>query len=203
MLNFVFNLLFLSPLIVLGVNVFERHNLILNSIGAFPEEYEAFDKIILLLSLGYSLLVLCTTIQVVSYYYFNGKYHPFAMIVMPEQKCKWVFSFLYFTQHIVIFSVFQLRYTKKSRWHLWAKPLPINLLLHYFSTLKNVSQITKSVCVLFPSIMQESGQIAIFFDRVINKIMHAAQFHSVQNLLIQSLCKQANKRKMYLSISFW
>ena len=99
MLNFVFNLLFLSPLIVLGVNVFERHNLLLNSIGAFPEEYEAFDKIILLLSLGYSLLVLCTTIQVVSYYYFNGKYHPFALIVMPEQKCMGVFVFLYFTLH--------------------------------------------------------------------------------------------------------
>ena len=69
------------------MNVFERHNLLLNSIGAFPEEYEAFNKLILLLSLGYSLLVLCTIIQVVSYYYFNGKYHPFAIIVMPEQKC--------------------------------------------------------------------------------------------------------------------
>ena len=45
--------------------------------------------------------------------------------------------------------------------------------------------------------MQETGQIAIFFDRVINKIMHAAQFHSVQKLFIQSHCKQSEQRKMY------
>ena len=50
--------------------------------------------------------------------------------------------------------------------------------------------------------MQESGQIAIFFDRVINKIMHAAQFHSVQSLLIQSLCKQANKEKCICQFPF-
>ena len=88
MVNFMFNLFLLSPLIILAINVFERHHLLLNSIGAFPEEYEAFNKIILLLCLGYTLLMLCTIIQIVSYYLFNGKYHPFALIVLPEQKCK-------------------------------------------------------------------------------------------------------------------
>ena len=34
----------------------------------------------------YSFLVLLTIIQGVSYYLYNGRFHPFAMIVMPETK---------------------------------------------------------------------------------------------------------------------
>ena len=102
MLNFVTNLFLLSPLIVLGksfrfcnttllrninaigINVFERHALLLNSIGAFPEEEQAFIHIILMIILGYSFLILLTIIQVVSYYFCNGQFHPLAMIIMPE-----------------------------------------------------------------------------------------------------------------------
>ena len=32
----------------------------------------------------YSFLVLLTIIQVVSYYLYNGRFHPFALIVMPD-----------------------------------------------------------------------------------------------------------------------
>ena len=35
----------------------------------------------------YPLLVLLTIIQVVSYYLYNGRFHPFALIVMPEKNC--------------------------------------------------------------------------------------------------------------------
>ena len=104
MLNFVTNLFLLSPLIVLGdyfwfclwlytsltninfagINVFERHALLLDYIGAFPEEEQAFINIKLMIILGYSFLIFLTIIQVVSYYFCNGRFHPFAMIIMPE-----------------------------------------------------------------------------------------------------------------------
>ena len=70
----------------LGYNIFERHDIIVNSIGAFPEEIQAYEKIQMMIGLGYSIIVFLTIIQVVSYYLYNGKCHPFAMIVMPEQN---------------------------------------------------------------------------------------------------------------------
>ena len=85
MLNFAINLMLLTPLIILSINIFERHDLLLNTIGTFPEENQAFLHIKLMLALGYSLLVLMTMVQVVSYYYCNGRFHPFATIVMPEE----------------------------------------------------------------------------------------------------------------------
>ena len=104
MLNFVTNLFLLSPLIVLGksirfcnttlltninsigINVFERHALLLDSIGAFPEEEQAFININLMIIFGYSFITLLTIIQVVSYYFCNGRFHPFAVIIMPEPE---------------------------------------------------------------------------------------------------------------------
>ena len=85
MLNFAINLLLLTPLIILSINIFERHDLLVNTIGTFPEENQAFLHIKLMLALGYSLLVLMTMVQVISYYYCNGRFHPFATIVMPEE----------------------------------------------------------------------------------------------------------------------
>ena len=66
--------------------MFERHALLLDSIGAFPEEEQAFINIKLMIILGYSFITLLTIIQVVSYYLCNGRFHPFAMIIMPEPE---------------------------------------------------------------------------------------------------------------------
>ena len=87
MLNFAFNFLLLSPLIILGINVFDRHDLLVNSIGAFPEEFEAFHGIKVLLGVGYTGLLLMTVLQIVSYYLYNGKCHPFAtLIILPQES---------------------------------------------------------------------------------------------------------------------
>ena len=86
--NFAFNLFLLSPLIILGINIFERHDVLVNSIGALPQEIGAFYKIQWFIGLGYSLLLVVTIVQLVTYYLYNGKYHPFAKIVMPDRKCK-------------------------------------------------------------------------------------------------------------------
>ena len=87
LINFAFNFLLLSPLLILGVNVFERHNLLVSSIGAFPEEFEAFEGIKVLLGVGYTALLLLTLLQIVSYYLYNGKFHPFAaLIILPHDS---------------------------------------------------------------------------------------------------------------------
>ena len=105
LLNFGFNFLLLTPLIILGryylmlhsevmlhyaylfagINIFERHDILQKTIGAFPEEIEAYEQIQWMIGLSYSLLLLLTLVQIVTYYLYNGRFHPFAMIVMPEQ----------------------------------------------------------------------------------------------------------------------
>ena len=88
MINFSFNMLLLTPLITLGVNIFERQDILVNSIGAFPEETYAFRQIIAMIVVGYSLLVLLTIIQTLSYLLYNDKFHPFARIIYPDSRCK-------------------------------------------------------------------------------------------------------------------
>ena len=60
----------------------------IESIGAFPEEYKAYMQIIWMIYLGYTLLVVLTVVQIVSFYLYNGRFHPFAAIIMPDQKCE-------------------------------------------------------------------------------------------------------------------
>ena len=106
-LNFIFNIFMLIPLVILGkhqvhmkilihysfttfsdslsgTNIFDRHDILVNSIGAFPEEIAAYEQIKLMIGFSYPILVLLTAIQIVSYNLYNGRYHPFAIIVMPK-----------------------------------------------------------------------------------------------------------------------
>ena len=71
-----------------AIHVFERHSILQNSIGAFPEELQAYEVVKLMLIIGFSLLVLLTICQLVLYYLYNGKYHPYSNIVLPNRKCK-------------------------------------------------------------------------------------------------------------------
>ena len=73
--------------------MFERHDILLNTSGPFPKEFEAMDKIKLLIGLGYLFLVVLTIVQVVSFYLYNKRFHPFARIVMPDptSKLSWLF----------------------------------------------------------------------------------------------------------------
>ena len=86
MVNFGVNLFLLIPLVVLFTSVEERQGVLVESIGAFPEEYHAYGQIKLMVGLGYSTLVILTILQVVTYYLYNGIFHPFAAIVLPEYK---------------------------------------------------------------------------------------------------------------------
>ena len=88
LLNFAFNLLLLTPLVILGINIFARHDVLVNSIGAFPEETTAYEQIKWMIGLSYPLLVLLTITQMVTYYLYNGRFHPFALILEPKPKIK-------------------------------------------------------------------------------------------------------------------
>ena len=51
------------------------------SIGILPEEFEAFECMKLLLGLGYGMLLFLTMVQIVSFYLYNGSWHPLAEII--------------------------------------------------------------------------------------------------------------------------
>ena len=72
----------------LGKNIFERQEVLVNSIGAFTVEFEATQQIINMIALSYIFLVVFTIVQVVTFYLYNGRYHPFSIVVMPNEKCK-------------------------------------------------------------------------------------------------------------------
>ena len=86
LINFGFNLILLSPLIILGINVSYRHSILINSIGALPQEIEALHQIQLMIGLSYTCLLVFTLVQVVCYYFYNGKCHPFAAIILPAKE---------------------------------------------------------------------------------------------------------------------
>ena len=45
----------------------------------------AYKQIRWMIGLSYSLLLLLTLVQIVTFYLYNGRFHPFALIVMPKQ----------------------------------------------------------------------------------------------------------------------
>ena len=84
--NFGFNAFLLSPQIILAINIFDRHGILVNSIGAFPEEIQAYEQIKVMLGASYGLLVIGTVLQVGLYHLYNGQYHPFALILDQKNK---------------------------------------------------------------------------------------------------------------------
>ena len=71
-------------------NVGERQKILVNSIGAFSQEDDAFQQIKLLIGLGYTFLIILSILQMVVYYLYNGRFHPFSAILRIEQKCKFI-----------------------------------------------------------------------------------------------------------------
>lgn len=39
-----------------------------------------------MIGLSFSLLLLLTILQMISYYFYNGRFHPYALIVMPNRE---------------------------------------------------------------------------------------------------------------------
>ena len=70
--------------ILLGSNICARHNLMFNTIGVLPEETNAYNLIIWLICSSHSCLLLPTIIEMICFFLYNSKYHPFKMILQIE-----------------------------------------------------------------------------------------------------------------------
>ena len=70
------------------MTIFERKEILENSIGVLPEEWEAFRNIQLALGLGYGSLLLLTLGQILTFYLYNGSWHPLSRIVAKSKRCK-------------------------------------------------------------------------------------------------------------------
>ena len=81
----VHNLFFL-----LAATITERHNNLWNSIGILDEEEEAFVKVWGLLIGSFAYLVFAAILQMVFFSLYNGKYHPFANILITESDGMYV-----------------------------------------------------------------------------------------------------------------
>ena len=67
-----------------GSNICHRHNLLFNTIGVLPEETDAYNLIICLICASHSCLLLLTIFEMIFFYLYNSKFHPFKMILQPE-----------------------------------------------------------------------------------------------------------------------
>ena len=70
------------------MHVHERHQNLVNSIGAMPEEQEAYEKLGLIISIGIPGLFIGSVFQFLSYIAFNRYFHPFKDIIFHEQPGK-------------------------------------------------------------------------------------------------------------------
>ena len=60
----------------------DRHQFLIKSIGAMPEEHFAYFQIQLMIFASYGGLLLLFIIQVLSYFLFNKKFHPLSEILV-------------------------------------------------------------------------------------------------------------------------
>ena len=67
-------------------NVNERQRILENSIGALPEEQEAYIKLLIIVSAIIPVLIVASTLQFFSYYLFQKYFHPFKDIVNPPKN---------------------------------------------------------------------------------------------------------------------
>ena len=69
-----------------AVNVSARQSILENTIGAYPEETFAYQKILVMIT-GYPLLlILATFAQFYCYQIYNGSKHPFKKLVKRSEK---------------------------------------------------------------------------------------------------------------------
>ena len=70
--------------IISGSNICARHNFLSDTIGVLPEETKAYNLIIWLICSSHSCLLLLTIIEMICFFLYNSKYHPFKMILQIE-----------------------------------------------------------------------------------------------------------------------
>ena len=62
----------------------ERHDILSSTIGYLDKEQEALDTGYLLLFCSFSIMIVGSLLQVLFFWLYNGKCHPFANILLDE-----------------------------------------------------------------------------------------------------------------------
>ena len=63
----------------------ERHDILTKTIGYLDQEQEALDRGKLLVTCSTITIIIGSLFEMFFFYLYNGRFHPFALIVMPEQ----------------------------------------------------------------------------------------------------------------------
>ena len=66
----------------------ERHDILSRTIGYLDEEQEAMDTGYLLLIVSTVTMVVGSLLQILFFYLYNGRFHPFANILVDETEGK-------------------------------------------------------------------------------------------------------------------
>ena len=64
----------------------ERHDILARTIGYLDEEQEALDRGYLLMICSTVTMVVGSLLQILFFYLYNGKFHPFANILVDEDE---------------------------------------------------------------------------------------------------------------------
>lgn len=88
LVNFVFNLTMLTPLLYTGSKIIARHQLLRETIGARSEEDESYWTVIVLMVTSTAGLIICTFTEWLLYDFYNKKFHPAHLIVQETEKEK-------------------------------------------------------------------------------------------------------------------
>ena len=88
-INGIFNLLLLVPLIYLVSKMKERHDILANTIGYLPQEEEALKTGYHLLIGSLSMVIIGTILEVLFFWLYNGSCHPFAnILIVSSNNCE-------------------------------------------------------------------------------------------------------------------
>ena len=85
LVNLVTHLMMTIPMMILTWNICQRHELLENSIGTFPEEQEAYRLSVAISIMTPIILILSTFFQYWSYNLYNQTYHPFIDLIKDSQ----------------------------------------------------------------------------------------------------------------------
>ena len=76
----------LHPFALLAFNIKQRHDLLTNTIGYFPEEAQAYKNVFICIFGSLSYILLSSGLATLFFKWYNNKYHPFHKILVDGES---------------------------------------------------------------------------------------------------------------------
>ena len=77
---------FLKYFVSTGYKIQERHTFLSNTIGYLQEEQDALNKVKLILILSILYIFFASLLEIICFYYYNDKWHPFNSILVTGEN---------------------------------------------------------------------------------------------------------------------